>query len=190
MMICSAHFYLDDYQRNYKEEFANPNFKRELKPNAIPTQDLLGTFVENKIEKKPTADHSYHIGVQEKLDLNDVKKTVDRNESLQQKQKDLLEKIRQLKQKTTKLHKNTAIFKRKLSQHRSSSIQIADIQKVFSPSQIKLLMGQKKVYWTDDDLARAFTLRHIGGKNCYLYLKNTMNMPLPALSCVQRWASS
>lgn len=192
MMVCSAHFYLDDYQRNYKEEFANPNFKRQLKSNAVPTHSLLGTFCESHKETGTgLKDHSYYIsGVQETLDYNEVKKTVDLNDSLQQKYKDLLAKSRLLKQKSQKLVKNTALFKRKLMQHQNNSVEVDDIQKVFSPSQINLLLGRKKVYWTDDDLARAFTLRHIGGKNCYLYLKNTLNMPLPALSCVQRWASS
>lgn len=193
LMVCSAHFYLDDYQRNYKEEFVNPNFKRELKPNAIPSQGLLGTFGDSYrgVEKMHLNDHSYHIaGVQEILDYNEVKKTVDLNDSLQQQCKDMIGKVHQLKQKSQKLHKNTMLFKKKLQQHQNNSIEVDEIQKVFSPSQINLLLGRKKVYWTDDDLARAFTLRHIGGKNCYLYLKNTLNMPLPALSCVQRWASS
>ncbi|KAJ8985743.1 hypothetical protein NQ317_014396 [Molorchus minor] len=58
------------------------------------------------------------------------------------------------------------------------------LEKVFTPAQIQLLMG-KKVFWSDDDLARAFTLRHMGGKELYLYLRNTVNLPLPSLSCIQ-----
>lgn len=64
------------------------------------------------------------------------------------------------------------------------------VRKVFSDAQINLLLGKKKVIWSDDDLAKAFTLRHIGSKECYLYLKNQLNMPLPALACVQKWAAS
>lgn len=168
----------------------NPDFKRQLKPKSIPTQALNGTYFTShgSMEK---SDHSYHhAAMKEILDQNDVKKTVDMNESLQKKYRDLLENVRQLKQKSQKLQKNTVLFKRKLHQHQNNVVEIDEIQKVFSPSQINLLLGRKKVYWSDDDLARAFTLRHIGGKNCYLYLKNTLNMPLPALSCVQRWASS
>lgn len=189
MMVCSVHFYLDDYQRNYKEEFVNPNFKRELKQNAIPSQNLIEKKGEN--ETIFQGDHSYHIaGVKENLDYNEVKKIVDLNGSYNQKYKELSGQLRELKQKSTRLSKNTELFKKKLQQHRNNVVEIDEVQKVFSPSQINLLLGHKKVYWSDDDLARAFTLRHIGGKNCYLYLKNTLNMPLPALSCVQRWASS
>lgn len=64
------------------------------------------------------------------------------------------------------------------------------LTKVFSHAQIGVLMGKKKVVWSDDDLAMAFTLRHMGNKDCYLYLKETLNFPLPALACVQKWAAS
>lgn len=67
----------------------------------------------------------------------------------------------------------------------------AVLRSLFSEAQISLLKGNKeKVYWSDDDLAQAFTLRHMGGKELYLYLKNTLNYPLPALSCVQAWAAN
>lgn len=199
-MICSAHFYLDDYQRNYKQEFIDPNFKRVLKANAIPTQNLQPSKGE-AIKKEPLLenDHSYHIAgskeapresPKETLDLNDVRISVDLNEALQEKCRNLTMKLRNMKQKSKQLEKSTKIFKQKLAEHQNDVVEVDEVQKVFSRSQINLLLGKKKVYWTDDDLARAFTLRHIGGKKCYLYLKNTLNMPLPALSCVQRWAST
>lgn len=64
------------------------------------------------------------------------------------------------------------------------------LSKVFSDAQINVLMGQSKVVWGDDDLAMAFSLRHLCSKECYLYLKEVLNIPLPALSCVQKWAAS
>lgn len=64
------------------------------------------------------------------------------------------------------------------------------IHKVFSKAQRELLLGRKKVFWGDLDLAKAFSLRHIAGKECYLYLRDVLNIPLPALSAVQRWAAS
>lgn len=190
LMVCSAHFYLDDYQRNYKEEFVNPNFKRELKSSALPSQNLI-TGSGGQVSESMLVDDTTNISEkQAPLTSEEIKKTVDLNEELQQKYKDLLQTVRTVKQKSHKLERNTQLFKKKLHQYRNNSVEIDDLQKVFSASQINLLLGRKKVYWTDDDLARAFTLRHIGGRSCYLYLKNTLNMPLPALSCVQRWASS
>lgn len=64
------------------------------------------------------------------------------------------------------------------------------LSKVFSDAQIKILTGKEKVVWTNDDLAMAFSLRQMSSRECYLYLKRFLNYPLPALSCVQRWAAS
>lgn len=64
------------------------------------------------------------------------------------------------------------------------------LSQVFSDAQIDVLTGKDKVRWSDDDLAMAFSLRQMSSKECYLYLKETLNIPLPALSCVQKWAAS
>lgn len=193
LLVCSDHFYLDDYQRNYKEEFVNPNYKRELKPDAVPSKNLMEypePSQSKRVKTLPT-EHSYHHGNKtEALDKELVKETVDKHEFLKSKLKDSISKYQNLKKKCSTLQRGTEQYKKRLQTQKRAIVEITDVQKVFSPSQIKLLLGYKKVHWTDDDLARAFTLRHIGGRNCYLYLKNTLNMPLPALSCVQRWASS
>lgn len=61
------------------------------------------------------------------------------------------------------------------------------LSKVFSESQIKILSGKKKIYWSDDDMAVGYTIRHLSNKRCYLYLSKKLNIPLPAVSSIKRW---
>lgn len=63
------------------------------------------------------------------------------------------------------------------------------LAKVFSESQIKILSGKKKIYWSNDDMAMAYTIRHLSNKRCYAYLTKNLNIPLPALSSIKRWAT-
>lgn len=63
------------------------------------------------------------------------------------------------------------------------------LSKVFSESQIKILSGKKKIYWSNDDMAMGYTLRHLSNKRCYTYLTKHLNIPLPALSSIKRWAT-
>lgn len=64
------------------------------------------------------------------------------------------------------------------------------LQSTFTDNQIKLLLGRKKqVKWTNEDISLAFTLRYLS-KRCFLFMKRKMNIPLPGLSTLQRWAST
>lgn len=63
------------------------------------------------------------------------------------------------------------------------------LAKVFSESQIKILSGKKKIYWSNDDMAMGHTIRHLSNKRCYAYLTKNLNIPLPALSSIKRWAT-
>lgn len=63
------------------------------------------------------------------------------------------------------------------------------LSKVFSESQIKILSGKKKIYWSNDDMAMGYTIRHMSNKRCYMYLSKNLKIPLPALSSIKRWAT-
>lgn len=63
------------------------------------------------------------------------------------------------------------------------------LTKVFSESQIKILSGKKKIYWSNDDMAIGYTIRHMSNKRCYTYLTKNLHIPLPALSSIKRWAT-
>lgn len=75
------------------------------------------------------------------------------------------------------------------NQRRSHEDQMKLLTKVFSESQIKILSGKKKIYWSNDDMAMGYTIRHMSNKRCYVYLTKTLNIPLPALSSIKRWAT-
>ncbi|KAG5897062.1 hypothetical protein JTB14_025878 [Gonioctena quinquepunctata] len=61
------------------------------------------------------------------------------------------------------------------------------MSEVFSPTQIKVLCGQKKANWSRDDMAVAYIIRNISNERCYSYLLKNMNYPLPGLSSIRRW---
>lgn len=174
LKVCSDHFDSNDYEIIF---YSNAKNIRRLKVNAIPHCYLNIVKFEEDMEQS--------------LNENELLKS--QLELLENEKNELQNKIKQINAKTT----------RKLAAVQSLKIRCAGITrkynlsqrknlltKVFSNTQIGVLMRKKKVVWTDDDLAMAFTLRHIGGKDCYLYLKQTLNFPLPALSCVQKWATS
>lgn len=62
-------------------------------------------------------------------------------------------------------------------------------QPALTPKQISLILGKsKRTVWDAEDLSRAFTLRYNSFK-AYMYMKNTLHFPLPAISTLQKWAA-
>lgn len=180
LKICSDHFEENDFQIPYD---APDNYLKTLKADAIPHRNL------NTINVR---DYS---SIYEK-----EKRLVEENaalrlewELLQKETSELQSKIAYMNLKRMKKAKATQRLrlrhdqlKRKCNVFPKKNL----LMKTFSPAQIEMLLKKAKVTWSDDDLAMAFTLRHMSNKECYLYLKETLNIPLPSLSCVQKWAAS
>lgn len=218
-MVCSDHFNLDDYIRNYKEEFKNPMFKRKLSSNAIPKLKLgpnqnedfdvsdadYDTDMEipqptvksinskNMVPAQVQTQTNQHdmkelfVGA---LDLNEVKREVDLNKELEETNRKLEAEIKHCENKINGINKLIRTTRVKAIRLRKKNRAEDDIlRNTFSNAQINLLLG-KKAIWTNDDLATAFTIRHMGSKKCYLYMKNVLKFPLPSLSCVQKWAAT
>lgn len=62
------------------------------------------------------------------------------------------------------------------------------LSKVFSETQLRVLMGRKKkTNWSDDDMAVGYTIKHLSNLTCYNYLLRNMNLPLPGISSIKRW---
>lgn len=61
------------------------------------------------------------------------------------------------------------------------------LKKVFSPNQIKVLNGKKKARWTDDEFIVGYTLLNLSNIQCYNYITQVLNIPLPGRSTVQTW---
>ncbi|KAJ8918032.1 hypothetical protein NQ315_011488 [Exocentrus adspersus] len=174
LKVCSDHFSLDDYIRNYKEEFQNPDFKRRLKPEAIPQRNLEGEPVEWK-DIGASVDDSCVLAEVEELDFDQIKKAVDENRQLKNKYNALLTQKSTITTKIKFYEKANADQVKKLAELRTTLPNVdADakytmpdktnvLRKVFSDAQIRLLLGKDRVFWSEDDLAKAFVLRHMGG---------------------------
>lgn len=172
LKICSDHFTDNDYDIICDSNVKPEDYHRRLKPDAVPHCNL---------------DPELEQAVEE----NQLLKS--QLEQLEKEKNELENKIAQVNLRMMK--KVAATQRLKLRSERirrdcNGSLKKNLLSKVFSHAQIGVLMGKRKVIWSDDDLAMAFTLRHMGNKECYLYLKETLNFPLPALSCIQKWAAS
>jgi len=193
--VCTDHFLPDDYDRNFKEEIKNPLFKRKLKPSAVPSQLLEG--MEVNIVDLANLEH----GVCDLPDRVEVRRAVDENTLLKERfkkltaEKDaLFKKIADFDRRYVSKKKKLYYLKNQYDKLKKKSYTVKEqknlLSRVFSQSQINALLGKKKVVWSNDDMAMAFTLRQMGNKECFLYLKKTLNIPLPSMSCIQKWAAS
>lgn len=174
--ICSDHFAPQDYECVFELGIS----MRKLKSTAFPHVNLnclkQPTFEEIKSAANENTTLKKQLEALQKENI-ELLKNIQKYDACFSKRKVLLTKTKQQYEK----------LKKKYSNNRGNRDLLS---KVFSDSQIGILMGRKKVIWSDDDLAMAFTLRQMGSKECYLYLKETLNFPLPALSCVQKWVAS
>ncbi|EFA11760.1 Transposable element P transposase-like Protein [Tribolium castaneum] len=134
-------------------------------------------------------------------DFEEVNVEPDR-ESIQQKYDQLLEKYNRLQSQYKSMNKNWRWKIRSTNDQLSyykkkccglSKVKVPDeinvLKQFLTENQIALLLRtNKKVNWKDDEIAIAFTIRYYS-KQCYLYLRDKLHYPLPALSSLRRWAS-
>lgn len=189
--VCTDHFLPNDYERNFKEETLNPLFKRKLKKGAVPYQLLAD--VDNA-----TVDFA-NVSC-EPPDQKEICAVVDENMLLKETLERLTTEVETLQSRLSRLQKRINHKKKKQAFYKGRFKKLAKISfisqesnilsKVFSQAQANVLLGNKKVVWSDNDMAMGFTLRQMGSKECYLYLKNTLKLPLPSLSSVQKWVAS
>ncbi|KAB0805345.1 hypothetical protein PPYR_02315 [Photinus pyralis] len=61
---------------------------------------------------------------------------------------------------------------------------------VLTSNQVDIALKKKsKARWTQEELSMAFTLRYFS-KRAYIYLRQTLHYPLPAISTLQQWAAN
>ena len=71
--------------------------------------------------------------------------------------------------------------------HVLRKVLLKNFSETFTETQIdRLLLIQKRRRWTDEDIARALTLRSMSRKS-YRYLRDHMNFPLPGESTLRYW---
>ncbi|KAI4458418.1 thap domain-containing protein 9 [Holotrichia oblita] len=174
LQICSSHFNSSDFEEDVGGGF------RILKSNVVPSENL-------PIIRTPPFDSvTEHVDAKEFLES--------RLSKLKQQQLQLTKELNVYNKNLKAKKKKYSALKAKVERLKSGSFILQKdkslLSKVFSDAQIKILLGKDKVVWNNDDLAMAFSLRQMSSRECYLYLKRFLNYPLPALSCVQRWAAS
>lgn len=159
------------------------HLNKELSGKNRPSKlDLKMKEIENICNKTRSFNAFVDLKLENKRLLEDM-------ETLEKRRKDLLLKIEENK----KLDEEISVLKRQLNSFRRCRIPLAKqkqiLSKVFSESQLKILTGKKKIYWSNDDMAIGYTIRYMSSKRCYTYLIKSLKIPLPALSSVKRWAT-
>lgn len=206
--ICSVHFANDSYTSEFKFLDHLGCYTKILKYDAVPTLYLPSSAQDiphKQLEPRQLNDlRPVQGGNPEKYDC--VQNSSQLN-SLRQQNEELQKEIEALNSTLSELEDDVQIKHHKYqelidechsirSKHTSLKICMMSVQqqknmlaRVFSESQIKILSGKKKIYWSNDDMAMGYTLRHMSNKRCYTYLSKHLNIPLPALSSIKRWAT-
>lgn len=183
--MCSFHFDENTYTttETVDSDFVI-SYTRILKENAVPTlylpdenknvkYETLKTLTDNNIKLRREVQNLEEVV---KFMRNTVKNEQKMYESVNTNFKNLKKRLHMLK--------NQRFYNLSLTE------QTSILKKVFSPMQIRLLMGKKKVtYWNDDEMSVAYTIRHLSNRRFYIYLTKTLQIPLPAMSSFRRWAT-
>ncbi|XP_072386922.1 uncharacterized protein [Diabrotica undecimpunctata] len=174
--ICSNHFDQNAYLTEVNNVGSLTYLIKFLDPEAFPTLNL-----------PPAAKNISLKDIQLQLDKR-KNKTVKNLQYLEesnyalQKRIDLIEEDIQHKMKQLKEQERTLI---KLRSQDREGLSHEALSKVFSRNQIKLLSGNKRTTWTDDDFAVGHTIMHLSNRRFYNYLTKVLNYPFPASSSVQ-----
>lgn len=215
-VVCSLHFDEKCFSLESQQDDEVIFFTKKLKENAIPTLNLPNIRdVEEKIVIVPhnfpnvettqnaalspsqlqetniqtdfIKQNKYAI-VRTKAQLNEMKEAnVRLQKQITEMEKDLAKQSKIFSEKLKEQYEVRTQLKKYAQNAFSEQSTKAILSKVFSPTQIKVLLGRKKTYWSDHDMAVAYTIRHLSNISCYNYLMRNMNIPLPGLSSIKRW---
>lgn len=160
----------------------------EDSPSASATTVRKEGSIQPKYSIAEQYKHNRYDMIRTRAQLDDLKEANERlQKQLAEMEKDLANQTsvyRETLRENTDVRYNLKKYaKHVFSKQRTKAI----LSKVFSQTQIKVLMGKKKTYWSDHDMAVAYTIRHLSNISCYNYLMKNMNIPLPGLSSIKRW---
>lgn len=124
---------------------------------------------------------------------------IDANKTLLSENTSLKTENEALKIVITNLNEELRAKKQELENARNLNCQIEGLKhennkltqilsSMFSPSQLEVLKGKKKVHWKAEDIKKAFSLRYLS-KRAYLFIKTDFKIPLPAVQTLQKWSS-
>lgn len=119
-------------------------------------------------------------------------------QNLQEENEFLKSRIEVYKEDEIKFKRNEKNFKRTIDklEKRFNKRDVAFENKAkiafdhfLSPNQVDILLKKKtKVRWTEEEFTKAFNILQFS-KRFYVYLKDTLNYPLPGFSTLKKWIS-
>lgn len=178
-----------------------------IKEEAIDEEIICKT---SKMPKpKEIVIQSAEVEIEENVNLNtktaelQVKnlKLEMENKKFQEKnfQNEQLKKLLAIKEAEVKrFSKENQILQQQLNDSKKTSINLGDmtaklknmLSSVLTSNQVDLILNKKdKVKWTSEEMSTALTLRYLS-KATYIFLRDKLNFPLPALATLQRHAST
>lgn len=114
------------------------------------------------------------------------KMLMEQNQNLQKEFKKMKLMLKEKESIIEKLNKQIAVHTSNIKEEQEKRENLESSLKSFlSRTQINSLLKQKRVVWSSEDIAKAFTLRYLS-KRTYIYLRNTLHYPLPHLSTLKR----
>jgi len=115
-------------------------------------------------------------------DLEQAKK---QTEDLKKKLNDMTTNYKKSKNENKILVKSLNNYKKQKTEEEVRSL----VSNVLTKNQLDLILKKKKkVIWSTDEISKSFALRCLS-QRAYLYVRNSLNYPLPGLSSLRRWAS-
>ncbi|KAJ8894294.1 hypothetical protein PR048_006909 [Dryococelus australis] len=166
--VCSIHFSENDYERDLKSELTGIKRKRTLKTDLVPHL-FLPNVTSNDFPER--SERLKNRTVKKKLvpDLTEMRKRKRHSEN-------------------PKCEENKNNGTRVVTQEMNEQTMCQPGSNVFTPKQIERLVfrNKKRIWWEDDDIAAAVTLRSISRK-AYLYLRKNVGLPLSGLSTIRKW---
>lgn len=206
VFICSLHFHEDSYNLERKVRKRVVYVSKKLKDGIVPTNSLpsvhnisktslicalASSESEHSTPNSPSKNSFNNKNYSKIRSNSQLEYFKTENEKLPKMIAELEGELKiqiKLYKSRLKFYNNVRNSLKEKLKNVVSRQQMKDIlSKVFSKSQSKILMTDKKSMWSDADMAVAYTIRHLSNDRCYKYLINNMNIPLPGLSTIHRW---
>nr|XP_022908341.1 uncharacterized protein LOC111419713 [Onthophagus taurus] len=159
----------------------------------VPPANIEIEITDYQEEIESTETHSANRGIENRVSDLQIEVSQLREENYKLKRKLTRKQKIILRQRRQNNNLSQVIRNFKLKQNKEAKKVVDQIIRnkltdVFTSKQLDKILTKKQVRWTDEDISIAFTLRYLS-KPCYLYLRNSLNYPLPGETTIHSWCS-
>ncbi|XP_035212976.1 uncharacterized protein LOC118186912 isoform X2 [Stegodyphus dumicola] len=185
---------LPNVQKRKLSERHERQGKRQRKPEIKPLLEKSPAFIDNDDDDDNNRQEESVMSLKYDQLLQEIKRLKAKNNSLRNDNCILLKTLKtqneSLKKENLLLKQSLEKCRRLIKKHAKEKLEFTKsiLSKIFTPGQIKILLGAKRVVWNSKDFVAAIALRTVSRK-AYIYLKNQMKIPLPGLSTLRKWES-